>query len=1144
MSTVVLTSDRVDITKVGSTPGPSGNNFKVYYCYKRSSSPLVAGDQPSENYTVNFTNQSISPNPATNGWSAEIPNGKDPCYMSTAIFSGNTNEVTSTFSNPIKLVENGKDANNYTIHTTSEEIVKFKRSDSSAERLLWELSPSILQISAFDLNNLSTISNSNYTPVNNITPEQFNASKESYYYKDNNNEYIRCIPTSVFDSSITYYIKVSFFEISLLVGGYNLEDILVNLEDYLYIIKDSHGEIIDLYNYIFDITKFYNDIINDTITIDSGVDRLTVINALLNFFNNVSSQDIKISAVLHEDEEVTYNIEKFISVKNGLSEDMLKFDLNASNLNLAIQNTGLAFGAEGLTVTNGGFKIYTDNGIDGPKQVFWIDEQNKQLLMNGNGTFTGTIYAENGSFTGNINARTGQIGGFDIGAYTLSTNGLTLSADYNDNSFIATQDTSRVQEKKYFTEVDGRYYLYTLNIFDKVGEASQGQVYYLEVINLSEQNFNAQKTIFYTYNQGTYTQCTEESIFDENTTYYTVGSYTVYGYQLVQLTEEQFLANPTKYYIYDIDNDIFIRCNSESTWMQANNYYVYTIILENIGRHYDSYISVQNINIGTGAVIDDYLKIGNLKLLNPQKHDNKVMDLSSDGTSYFVLTNEGYVEGNGWSIKKEPGHPYAVARFGKLIVTDGEFSGIIHATDGVFSGEVTASTINATTLNTVNFVTEKVRAMGGSFIFKPSTNVISVAEENSQNKELRVEFNNDDNFKDYLNSYGDEPIIALSNESIHFGKLKSIQNEKYAIIEVPNQGSYNNLLYNGCYSITILGSPNQDEIIAINSDDTQAGNIIPERALVIEKFGQLQNNGTLENISINLLLGDLSTLRRIDDRLTYINGYGLYADNVFLHGSLMTATGNNSSYAGINTQKLIDFDPARWGVTGNYLNEKIIFWGGANSLSTSDIQGSNFIVTDKGSIFASKGIFKGTVISNSLITNTVIQTPVIYGSGKRPSLKIYDTNADSNVGGIQFYKKVGEVDSLDNSQPDIKTLSLSNSGFIHYQNNNDNGFKFIGFGESNKNVDMYATTFNADKTQFRSKNIEDSQTGGLIQFNNRAVRIKQNNSYIDVGEENIINNASGRVINKTAMEITNDQKTLSYRINTQGYYCLYVTDQS
>ena len=32
-----------------------------------------------------------------------------------------------------------------------------------------------------------------------------------------------------------------------------------------------------------------------------------------------------------------------------------------------------------------------------------------------------------------------------------------------------------------------------------------------------------------------------------------------------------------------------------------------------------------------------------------------------------------------------------------------------------------------------------------------------------------------------------------------------------------------------------------------------------------------------------------------------------------------------------------------------------------------------------------------------------------------PRLKIYDTNADSNVGGIEFYKKVGEVDSLDNS---------------------------------------------------------------------------------------------------------------------------------
>jgi len=60
------------------------------------------------------------------------------------------------------------------------------------------------------------------------------------------------------------------------------------------------------------------------------------------------------------------------------------------------------------------------------------------------------------------------------------------------------------------------------------------------------------------------------------------------------------------------------------------------------------------------------------------------------------------------------------ARFGKLIAEDGEFNGIIRARDGVFTGEVLSSIITASTINTANFVTEKTRSMGGSFVFKPT----------------------------------------------------------------------------------------------------------------------------------------------------------------------------------------------------------------------------------------------------------------------------------------------------------------------------------------------------------------------------------------------------------------------------------------
>ena len=80
-------------------------------------------------------------------------------------------------------------------------------------------------------------------------------------------------------------------------------------------------------------------------------------------------------------------------------------------------------------------------------------------------------------------------------------------------------------------------------------------------------------------------------------------------------------------------------------------------------------------------------------------------------------------------------------------------------------------------------------------------------------------------------------------------------------------------------------------------------------------------------------MGDLSSLN-----INNLNGYGLYSDNVYLHGSLITED-SAGSYACIHTFKDVDFSYQAWGGnrTNIYTDEKIIFWGGANSLSPLDI---------------------------------------------------------------------------------------------------------------------------------------------------------------------------------------------------------------
>jgi len=54
----------------------------------------------------------------------------------------------------------------------------------------------------------------------------------------------------------------------------------------------------------------------------------------------------------------------------------------------------------------------------------------------------------------------------------------------------------------------------------------------------------------------------------------------------------------------------------------------------------------------------------------------------------FALTNEGYIEGSNWYIKKI--NDNVVAHFDILEAEDGVFNGVIYARDGVFDGVIHA----------------------------------------------------------------------------------------------------------------------------------------------------------------------------------------------------------------------------------------------------------------------------------------------------------------------------------------------------------------------------------------------------------------------------------------------------------------------
>ena len=919
--------------------------------------------------------------------------------------------------------KDGADVNQYTIHTNAQEILKFIITQPVNGKYQFSLDE--LRINGYDIKNQIIVPNIegrinnqickySILDVNIINYNLKEIIKESSYdryveIKQNDTDQYYFNLGTLYQDSIGTVLKnnlnTSFTEAEKNEIVKNIQEFFNNDLNSVDIIV--YGQVIeqDFIKVNIDSTAFNeNKTLFYTKTVQSG--------NIVIYAQCTDSSIFDPNTEYYTQKLTEYNIEKYISVKNGLSSEMLAFSVNAGSINAAIQSTKLKFNENGLTITNGGIRIYTDDEVEG-KEVFRIEtgsDSEKHLYLNGSGVFTGTIYAQGGEFTGTVHAQNGEFNG-TVNASGGSIGGFTIDSD---------------------------------------------------------------------------------SIYAGN----------------------------------DKQNSPLL--------LQSSN---------------GSLINVDNIQIGTGAKIKDYLEIGNLKLLNPDLYSN-VMELMVEDQNYFSLTNTGDILGKNWSITKDE-NGFVTANFGNLI-----------AQDGVFTGEITASVINATTLNSINFVTENVRAMGGAFIFKPTFKITSITPQGSNIVDFILELSEND--KNYFNlDLTNEYIISISGKDTHIGKINNIDLSTNKVSVYFKNADYNIFVTDGTIAnyqtLTLFGQATVDALIGINSDDNWTGDIMPPRALIMEEFTALtETSSGFGDIDYTpkLLLGNLAPLRQYNiSGLENITGYGLYADNVFLRGSLTTSGGNSYNYAGVNTQGPISFNYNSWNTNGatttpssQYSDDKIIFWGGAAGVQSSQIQVSPFIVTDKGNIFARSGEFKGSVISDSLITNTIIKAPVIYGNNSQreghegePSLKIYNT--DTSTGGIGFYKQVGQIDEERSGidQDDILTLSISTNGFTHFNN------EFISFNENNGNIIFTGTKYVVNNTELRDKElVNEASSIYFNQTNDSKLKLDYNSQRgIEITKDQIIN-YGGYTVNEGIVEIktviqNNTTKTLKYYVNSENYYCLMVS---
>ena len=231
---------------------------------------------------------------------------------------------------------------------------------------------------------------------------------------------------------------------------------------------------------------------------------------------------------------------------------------------------------------------------------------------------------------------------------------------------------------------------------------------------------------------------------------------------------------------------------------------------------------------------------------------------------------------------------------------------------------------------------------------------------------------------------------------------------------------------------------NDDSSIIING--TNQNTIYPNTALSI-----IQNNISdfKLNPELKLSLG-LMPENKIN-KVFKSGNYGLYAENVFLKGALISEGlyENEKIYSGINTLSNIDMF-SNSSNDNNIKNQliqsgakigKIVMWAGAPSLENGDIdlQAANFKVDNYGNLYANSGYFVGTIITDATITASKIRTAEIEGYRyKNSNGEVIDTVAALSIKnadiGIKFDSDAGTV-------MELKTTGLSLNTDLNIGNN-------------------------------------------------------------------------------------------------------------
>ena len=425
------------------------------------------------------------------------------------------------------------------------------------------------------------------------------------------------------------------------------------------------------------------------------------------------------------------------------------------------------------------------------------------------------------------------------------------------------------------------------------------------------------------------------------------------------------------------------------------------IILDGINGH----IEANNITLGTGAVIKEYIKIGeqvelrkvatsNDSFIRVMDNTNEILALKADGTmrigngdNTIILSgtdgsimSQNYNDGLGWKISN---------------------------TNSIFNDVTVKGSIRASVLEY-----GETQAIGGALLVRPSTRILA-AEKSGNNTVL---------FLEEVKGFNQEDYCRIDS------KVEELKHEYYQIISVDINNKKITVSGNAIDSIgkPIVNFGQNGDNIGITINGSTDDSFCAPQSISVFEF-DLDTKLAIPRV----ILGKLPNENSI---YGYAAGtYGLYAENVLLKGSLVTQSKTEESgvmYSGISTVysggAVPKSNKLSAKITGHNPSE-ILLWAGAEDTATAAIEDAKFFVDRNGNMYAGSGYFEGTIITDATITASAIETATIHGSGNKPALKIEDA-----AKGIYFTaknEKTGLDDVIFEVNKDSIIANVSNFSF-------------------------------------------------------------------------------------------------------------------